>query len=343
MSRPARRFWCASSQPPHALPPTVPSRACTVPRMQVEKGAKKYKLDKQGNIINPDFADVAPAPAAPAPSPFAAAFGGVGASSGGSGFTFGAGAAAPAGGGFTFGSGPGAAPAPAGGGFVFGGKPTASNGASVFGGGSGGSGFIFGSPGPAPAPAVTDGASKRPAGASTAPKAKRGRTNALRLTGSETGCVLIVGNGDCGQLGLGSGDDDVRDSLKPIRMSALDAMRICQVWEPLEGLFALPVRQGGLLQGAYFGLRAFHAQFTKACCSCKRQYGNVRVEWGELELRPSLRYDCGLGADRSFSCPEPVSHGLVILMWLISAGSLWWVAHGGSQYRRQAMVLGLQR
>ena len=58
---------------------------------------------------------------------------------------------------------------------------------------------------------------------------KRRRTRDLRLSGSESGCVYVVGNGDCGQLGLGAEDDDVRDSLKPMRLSALDAVRICQL------------------------------------------------------------------------------------------------------------------
>jgi hypothetical protein len=180
----------------------------------VEKGTKKYKLDSQGNIINPDAAGAAAAPAAPAASPFPPAFGGGGSGSGGGGgFIFGSngGSAAHGGGGnFAFGT------PPAGGGFIFGGAPA--------GGGGGGGGFVFGGAAAAPAPGP-----KRAAEVATAPKAKRSRTNALRLTGEESGCVLIVGNGDCGQLGLGGGEEDVRDSLAPIRMSSLDAMRICQV------------------------------------------------------------------------------------------------------------------
>lgn len=177
--------------------------------VQVEKGSKQYKLDSQGNIVNADAASAAAAPAAPAASPFAAAFGGGG--GGGGGFTFGSdgGASAGGGGGFTFGA------PPAGGGFVFGGAAAPA---------ANGGGFTFGGAAPAPASAP-----KRSADPAPAPQAKRSRTNALRLTGGESGCVLIVGNGDCGQLGLGGGEDDVRDSVVPLRMSVLDGMRICQV------------------------------------------------------------------------------------------------------------------
>ena len=182
---------------------------------QVDKSAKKYKLDEQGNIINPDTDDVEPAE--PAASPFAAAFGGGAPAAAGGGFSFG-GAPAAGGGGFAFGG--SAAPAAGGGGFVFGGAPAPAA------GGGGGAGFVFGG---AAAPAAVGAAKKRPAKELAATRAKRSRTNALRLTGEESGIVLISGNGDCGQLGLGSGDDDVRDAMSPVRMPALDLMRVCQV------------------------------------------------------------------------------------------------------------------
>lgn len=52
----------------------------------------------------------------------------------------------------------------------------------------------------------------------------------MRLTGDECGSVLVVGNGDCGQLGLGEEDDDVRDTLKPLPLPTLgSAMRVSQL------------------------------------------------------------------------------------------------------------------
>jgi hypothetical protein len=53
--------------------------------------------------------------------------------------------------------------------------------------------------------------------------AKKRRVRELRLNGDETGDVMIVGNGDCGQLGLGDGDDDTRDSLVPLVVASLSA------------------------------------------------------------------------------------------------------------------------
>ena len=75
------------------------------------------------------------------------------------------------------------------------------------------------------------GAEKRRADATGERKteAKRRRTRDLRLTGTESGTLLVVGNGDCGQFGLGDDDDDVRDSLKPVPMPSLAAMRVCSV------------------------------------------------------------------------------------------------------------------
>eukprot|EP00900_Chrysochromulina_parva_P021642 jgi/Chrpa1/4110/Chrysochromulina_OHIO_Genome00003228-RA len=70
----------------------------------------------------------------------------------------------------------------------------------------------------------------------TAPKYKldasgniRLRSRELRLTGAESGVVLVVGNGDCGQLGLGDEDEDTRDSYQLVRMPTLDAQRIKEV------------------------------------------------------------------------------------------------------------------
>ena len=169
--------------------------------IMVDKSAPKYKLDAQGNVINP------PPSGAPAPAPAPGVFGGA---------TFGGGA--PAGGGFVFGGG---APAPAGGGFVFGGAsaPAPAGGGFVFGGAS------------APAPATTFGEKRKgdPGEEQRKTAAKRRRTRDLRLTGEESGSVMIVGNGDCGQLGLGEEDDDVRDSLKPLPIASLGAMRVCQL------------------------------------------------------------------------------------------------------------------
>ena len=50
----------------------------------MDKSAKKYKLDEQGNIINSDVADEVPTT-----SPFAAAFGGGAPAASGGGFSFG--------------------------------------------------------------------------------------------------------------------------------------------------------------------------------------------------------------------------------------------------------------
>lgn len=61
----------------------------------------------------------------------------------------------------------------------------------------------------------------------TAPKKRR--TRELRLTGKETGDVMVVGNGDCGQLGLGEEDDDCRDSLKMVVVASLGAERVTSV------------------------------------------------------------------------------------------------------------------
>ncbi len=169
------------------------------------------------------------------------------------GFSFGSGgggggaAAAPAAGGFVFGGGGGAAAAPAAGGFTFGAgggggaaPAAASGGGFTFGSGGGdapaaasgggGGGFVFGA-GSAASPAAAGGASKRGAEAmERRTEAKRRRTRDLRLTGSESGKVLVVGNGDCGQLGLGEEDDDVRDAVKaPVPLRSLDSMRVCQL------------------------------------------------------------------------------------------------------------------
>ncbi|KAL1526898.1 hypothetical protein AB1Y20_015589 [Prymnesium parvum] len=151
--------------------------------IMVEKGAKKYKLDGQGNIINPPPA-AAPAPAAP--SPFSAMF----------------------------------APAPASG-FVFGGGEAAAANGFVFGGTPAASGFIFGG-----APATPPQQEKRAGAQLCRTAVKRQRTRELRLSGNESGAVFVVGNGDCGQLGLGAGDEDVRDSLVPLRLKVLDSVRV---------------------------------------------------------------------------------------------------------------------
>ena len=222
--------------------------------IMVDKNAPKYKLDAQGNIIGggPPAAAEAPAPA-PGGTGFGALFGGapvapsgggfVAPPSTGGGFQFGGAAApAPGGGGFQFGG--TAAPAPAGGGFQFGGGSAPAGGGFVAApAAAGGGGFTFGSAAPAaPVPAggfqfggappaaaaPGGGAAKRKADAASAP-AKRLRMRELRLTGSESGGVLIVGNGDCGQLGTGDDDDAVRDSLKFVRLPSLDAQRVCQL------------------------------------------------------------------------------------------------------------------
>ena len=185
--------------------------------IMMEKGTKRYKLDAQGNIINPPPAEVA-APA-PGPSPFGAVFGGGAPAAGGGGFVFGS---APAGGG---GGG-------SGGGFVFGNSSSGggdSGGGFKFGGGGGesggGGGFVFGANGPS----TPQGAEKRQGENMNRTAVKRRRTRDMRLSGNESGVVFVVGNGDCGQLGLGSEDDDCRDSLIPIRIASLDALRVCQL------------------------------------------------------------------------------------------------------------------
>lgn len=215
----------------------------------VDKSAPKYKLDAKGNIINPPPKADAPAPAAAGSSGIFGFGGAAPAGGGGSGggFVFG-GTEAPAatsggGGGFVFGGGS-AAPAAAGGGgggggFVFGGTPAPAGGGFAFGGANaaqaaaagGGGGFVFGKSAEGSATAAGGGVEKRRADTAgdrrTEPK--RRRTRDLRLTGDESGTVLVVGNGDCGQLGLGDEDDDVRDTLKPAPMPALDSKRICQI------------------------------------------------------------------------------------------------------------------
>lgn len=206
--------------------------------IMVDKNAPKYKLDAQGNVMNPPpSGGPAPAPA-PAANVFGAAVGGGGAAPAGGGFTFGGGAPAPTGGGFAFGG--GTAPAPAGSGFTFGGAsaPAPAGSGFAFGGAAatpppaGGGGFVFGA-GAAPAAAAGGfGENKRkPDGGDEQRRtaAKRRRTRDLRLTGDESGKVMVVGNGDCGQLGLGEDDDDIRDSLKPLVIGTLDAMRVCQL------------------------------------------------------------------------------------------------------------------
>jgi regulator of chromosome condensation len=203
----------------------------------VDKTAPKYKLDASGNIVNgpPSAADEKPKS-----NGFAALFaGGAGASSAAGGFGGGA-----TGGGFVFGG--ASAPAPAGGGFAFGsgGAPPATGG---FVPAAGAGGFTFGSGAPAAASAPTGGfvfgGSQPPAVAPTAggaekrkapdgsdrAVAKRLRSRELRLTGAESGVVLVVGNGDCGQLGLGDEDEDTRDSYQLVRMPTLDAQRIKEV------------------------------------------------------------------------------------------------------------------
>lgn len=217
--------------------------------IMVDKSAPKYKLDAKGNIINPPPKADAPAPAAAGSSGIFGFGGAAPAGGGGSGggFVFG-GTEAPAatsggGGGFVFGGGS-AAPAAAGGGgggggFVFGGTPAPAGGGFAFGGANaaqaaaagGGGGFVFGKSAEGSATAAGGGVEKRRADTAgdrrTEPK--RRRTRDLRLTGDESGTVLVVGNGDCGQLGLGDEDDDVRDTLKPAPMPALDSKRICQI------------------------------------------------------------------------------------------------------------------
>lgn len=186
--------------------------------IMVEKGAKQYKLDAQGNIINPPPSS-APEPASTGPSPFNAVFGGgvAAPAPAGSGFAFGGSAGGSGGGGFVFGGSSGGG---GGGGFVFGGM----NGEGSGGAAAAAGGFVFGG-----APPTPNQPEKRGGELISRTAVKRRRTRDLRLSGSESGFVYVVGNGDCGQLGLGAGDDDVRDSLKPIRLATLDAVRVCQL------------------------------------------------------------------------------------------------------------------
>ncbi len=166
---------------------------------QVDKAAKKYKLDANGNIVNPPPADSGGGGSTPASSAFAFGGGSEGKSSAsGPGFVFGGGAAASTGG-FVFGGGGSGSATTSAAGFVFGGQPVASP--------------------PAQEKRKTDVTDRKTA-------AKKRRVRELRLNGDETGDVLIVGNGDCGQLGLGDSDDDTRDSLVPLVVASLSAQGV---------------------------------------------------------------------------------------------------------------------
>jgi len=177
--------------------------------IMVDKSAKKYKLDANGNIINPPPSDNGGATApcstfgVSSSSGTAFAFGGGNGcgdknSASAKGFTFGG--ATPAGpGGFVFGGGSGSAALPSEGGFVFGGQLVAS-------------------------PQAQEKRKAEVVERKTA--AKKRRVRELRLNGDETGDVLIVGNGDCGQLGLGDGDDDTRESLAPLVVAGLSAQGV---------------------------------------------------------------------------------------------------------------------
>ena len=196
--------------------------------IMVDKNAPKYKLDEKGNVINPPPKEEAPAQrrllrlwrrsqqwrrlclARPRRKRQRLQRWRRGCSSGG-GFVFG-GAVAPAsngssGGGLVFGGG-GGAPAPA----------------------SNGGGFVFGAGGgAAAAPGFGGGGEKRKPdgeGGERRTEAKRRRTRDLRLTGDESGKCLVVGNGDCGQLGLGEEDDDIRDTYKPLPIPILNKMNV---------------------------------------------------------------------------------------------------------------------
>jgi len=175
---------------------------------QVDKQAKKYELDANGNIVNPP-----PPSGGGGGTSSGCAFGG-GGSTTSSGFAFGGGGGASAGAGapgFVFG---GAAPAAGGGGgFVFGGGAAAP---------AAKGGFVFGAGSPPGEKRKTDVAERKTA-------AKKRRVRELRLNGDETGDVMIVGNGDCGQLGLGDGDDDTRDSLVPLVVASLSAQGIVSI------------------------------------------------------------------------------------------------------------------
>jgi len=187
--------------------------------IMVDKSAPKYKLDENGNIINPPDAGAAAGGGAGANgggNAFAAAVGaGGGGGGGGGGFTFGVGSGGGSAGGFKFGTGDTGGSA-AGGGFTFGGKSVPA--APV----SGGGGFVFGANSDAGGVAA-----KKRAAEEAGPRAKRLRSSALQLRGDESGGVLIVGNGDCGQLGLGGEDDSLRDTLTPVPIPSLGAVRVC--------------------------------------------------------------------------------------------------------------------
>ena len=173
---------------------------------QVDKQAKKYELDSNGNIVNPP-------PSGGGGGTSGCAFGG-GGSTTSTGFAFG-------------GGGGGASTAPGVPGFVFGGGAPAAGagGGFVFGGGAGApaaKGFVFGAGSP-PGEKRKGDVAERKTGA------KKRRVRELRLNGDETGDVMIVGNGDCGQLGLGDGDDDTRDSLVPLVVASLSAQGIVSI------------------------------------------------------------------------------------------------------------------
>ena len=80
-----------------------------------------------------------------------------------------------------------------------------------------GTGFVFNPP------------KKHAINATDETPAKRSRTSKVVRRKGDFGSVYVVGNGDCGQLGLGAGDDDVRDTLKPLLVASLDGKRVCQV------------------------------------------------------------------------------------------------------------------
>ena len=183
-----------------------PTLTVHVALAQVDKQAKKYELDANGNIVNP------PPSGGGGGTSSGCAFGG-GGSTTSSGFAFGGGGGASTGAGapgFVFG---GAAPAAGGGGgFVFGGGAAA----------PAAKGFVFGAGSPPGEKRKTDVAERKTG-------AKKRRVRELRLNGDETGDVMIVGNGDCGQLGLGDGDDDTRDSLVPLVVASLSAHGIVSI------------------------------------------------------------------------------------------------------------------
>ena len=236
-----------------------PALTVRVALAQVDKQAKKYELDSNGNIVNPPSS---------------------GGGGGTSGCAFGGGGSTTSSG-FAFGGGGGGASTGAGvPGFVFGGAAPAAGagGGFVFGGGAGApaaKGFVFGAGSP-PGEKRKAGVAERKTGA------KKRRVRELRLNGDETGDVMIVGNGDCGQLGLGDGDDDTRDSLVPLVVASLSAQGIVSI--ACGGMHTVAVtvdgklwtwgnnddealgRQGneslpGLVEG---GLRGVHVQMVSA-------------------------------------------------------------------------------